>query len=261
MRIAPEEAKACCATSYAGEAARFLLGDAFHPGGAELTRELLAMLSLRPGSTLLDVASGPGTSALLAARETGCRVIGVELSAENVERARAAAAAEQLDRVTFVQGDAEALPLDDGSADAALCECALCLFPDKPAAAAELARVLRPGGVLAISDVTADPDRLPPELRTMVAWASCVADARPLDEIAALLAAAGLRVRTVESRSVLALALVDRIEARLRFARILGRRMPAELRDSVESGLALATAARDAIGTGALGYGIVFAER
>lgn len=261
MTISDEAVKACCATSYASEATRFLLGDSFHPGGVELTRELLAALSLRPGSVLLDVASGPGTSALVAARETGCTVVGVELSPDNVERARAAAAADHLDRVTFLQGDAESLPLDGASVDAALCECALCLFPDKPAAAAEIARVLRPGGVVAISDVTADPERLPPELRTLTAWASCVADARPLDEIAGILAAAGLRVRSTESRSALALSLVERIEGRLRVARMLGDRIPADLAGSVESGLQLTAAARDAIATGALGYGLVIASR
>lgn len=261
MTLSSETVKACCASSYASEATRFLLGASFHPGGVALTRELLAALSLGPGSVLLDVASGPGTSALVAARETGCTVVGVELSTDNVERARAVAAAERLDRVTFLEGDAEALPLGEASVDAVLCECALCLFPDKPAAAREIARVLRPEGVVAISDVTADPDQLAPELRSLTAWASCVADARPLDEIASILAAAGLRVRSTESRSVLALSLVERIEGRLRVARMLGDRIPAELAGNIESGLRLASAARDAIGTGALGYGIVIASR
>ena len=64
MTLAPEEAKACCAAAYSSAAARFLLGDSSHPGGAELTSRLIRALRVGPGATGVDVASGPGTSAL-----------------------------------------------------------------------------------------------------------------------------------------------------------------------------------------------------
>jgi hypothetical protein len=257
-----EEIKSCCSDTYGGEAARFLLGDTFHPGGTDLTRRMLGTLRLAAGATLVDVGSGPGTSAVLAARELGCEVVGVDLSAENVSVARAAAArADVSDRARFVQGDAESLPLADACADAALCECALCLFPDKRAAAAELSRVLRPGGRLALSDVTADPRRLPAGLTTLAAWAACVADARPLSATAALLETGGFEIEHVEAHDELVLELVERVRARLRLARMLGERLPEQLVGKVEAGLELAEAAREAIAAGVLGYGVLIARR
>lgn len=262
MTLVPSEIKACCAASYSGPVARFLLGDTFHPGGSALTSRLLEALQVGAAATVLDVASGPGTSAILAARQLGCSVVGVELSVENVAAANGAArSAGVAGRVRFVHGDAEFLPLADASVDGALCECAFCLFPDKAAAAAELARVLRPGARLALSDVTADPDRLPPELSGITAWAACVADARPLDEIVALLEQAGLDVERGEGQDTLVKDVVDRVEARLRLARFLDPQLALDLGPGIERALALIPAVREAIDGGALGYGIVVARR
>ncbi|MHB1571509.1 MAG: class I SAM-dependent methyltransferase, partial [Solirubrobacteraceae bacterium] len=199
MTLAAEDVKACCVTAYSSPAARWLLGDSFHPGGAALTSRLGRALQVGAGKLVLDVASGPGTSALQLARETGCDVLGVDLAAESVASAtRAAAKAGLSGSVRFLQGDAEALPLADQAADGALCECALCTFPDKKRAARELARVLRPGGTVAISDITALREELPPELMSMQAWVACIADAKPLDEIASLLEQGGLVVERTE---------------------------------------------------------------
>lgn len=259
MTVAPEELKSCCATAYASAAARFLLGDSFHPGGAALTSRLARSLGVGPGSRVVDVASGPGASALQLARETGCEVIGVDLSAESVAAARQAAAAAGLDgRVSFVEGDAEALPLPDASADGALCECALCTFPDKRAAARELARVLRPGGRLALSDMTAVPSRLPAELTTLQGWIACVADARPLEETAALLEREGLVVESLERHDEALVALVDRIEARLSVAAMVSN---GGLGLDLERGRELVASAREAVAAGALGYGALVARR
>lgn len=258
MTQASEEIKACCAAAYGSPAARILLGHSFHPGGARLTRELVRALGLGAASRAVDVASGPGTSSLLLARETGATVVGVDLSPANVAEATLAAESAELHgRVSFLCGDAEALPLEDASVDGALCECALCTFPDKRAAAAELARVLRPGGRLALSDMTADPARLPEELRTVGAWVACIADARPLEEVAALLSAAGFDVDQPVRHDEALLALLDRVESRLRVLAIAGVASTAE----VEQGAALAALARDAVAASTLGYGSVTATR
>lgn len=262
MTTTASEIKACCAASYTGAPARFLLGDTFHPGGLELTRRLLGDLRVGAAHTIVDVASGPGTSAILAARDLGCSVVGVELSAANVVAAATAALGAGVgDRVRFLEGDAESLPLADETADGALCECALCLFPNKPAALDELARVLRPGARLALSDVTAHPQRLPEALSGLAAWAACVADARPLEEIAALVADAGLTVERAEAHDGLLTELVGRVEARLRLARVMRHGLPADLEANVERALELVGAAREAISDGALGYCIVVARR
>jgi hypothetical protein len=96
---------------------------------------------------------------------------------------------------------------------------ALCTFPGKPQAAAEFARVLRPGGRAGITDVTAAPDRLPPELTGVATRIACVADARPLDEYAAILAAAALRTVRTERHDQAMARMIDQIEARLNLLR------------------------------------------
>lgn len=245
MTLAADEIKACCAAAYSSPAARFLLGDSFHPGGAALTAQLARALRVGPSDLVVDVACGPGTSAHQLARETGCAVIGVDL----------APPAETDDpRVRFLRGDAEALPLDDASVDGALCECALCTFPDKDAAAAELARVLRPGARVALADLTADPARLPASLTSLQAWVACIADARPLDEIATRLERAGLAVEERVQHDDALAGMLDRVEARLQVAALLAP-------DAIASAHALLGDARGALEAGLLGYGVVIARR
>lgn len=249
------EAKTCCAAAYASEAARWLLGDSFHPGGAGLTSRLASALAAGPGDLVVDVGSGRGTSAIQVARETGCHVLGVELAAELVEQAQQAAREAGLAAtVRFRQGDAEALPLGDHVADGVLCECSFCLFPDKETAAAELARVLRAGGRLALADIVADSQQLPAELTSLAGWVSCLGGAGPLEETATLFEEAGLRIEALERHDEALAALLDRVEARLRLARRLDG-------DLAARGLELAAAARDALEGGALGYGVVVANR
>ena len=138
MTVAAEHVKACCASVYGSAAARYLLGERLHPGGAELTSRLIGALEAHRGQTLADIACGPGASALQLARETGCEVMGIDLSRQNVAYAsRSAAEAGLTHRVSFTRGDAESLPLADASIDGALCECALCTFPEKAAAPAQ----------------------------------------------------------------------------------------------------------------------------
>lgn len=256
------DVKSCCAAVYSSEAVHWLLGDALHPGGAELTDRLARALGVASDDVVLDIGSGLGTSALLIARATGCAVVGVDLSPANVEQATARAAAAGLaGRVRFVEGDAEALPLADASVDGAVSECSLCLVPDKAAAVRELARVLRPGARVAISDVTAVPGELPRELRTLSAWTACFADARPLVDLAALLEEGGLVVEELEEHDELLRALVDRVESRLRLASLVGDRLPADLGERLAGGLALADAATHALDAGVVGYGAVYATR
>ena len=259
MTVAAEQVKACCASVYGSAAARYLLGERLHPGGAELTSRLIDTLEAHHGQTLADIACGPGASALQLARETDCEVIGIDLSPQNVADAwRSAAEAGLTNRVTFTRGDAESLPLADASIDGALCECALCTFPEKAAAAAELARALRPGARLALSDVTVAGE-LPPELRTLAAWVACVADARSLAQIVALLEDAALTVAHTETHDGALVDLLERVEARLRAASVLA---PAAVgADSVERGLELLLAAREAVNEERLGYAVVIAER
>jgi arsenite methyltransferase len=227
-----------------------------------LTRRLADRLHLHAGARVLDVASGRGTTALMLAREFGVDVTGVDLSQANVAQAGGAAQAAGLaDRTRFQTGDAERLPAPDGAFDAVMCECAFCTFPDKPTAAAELVRVLRPGGQLGITDVTVAAGRLPAELTSLGAWIACVADARPVDEYAAFLAAAGLRVTHTERHDAAIAAMVDQIEARLTLVRMTARARAEALGVDLDRAPAVLAAVRTAIGDGIIGYALLAAEK
>jgi hypothetical protein len=256
MTLDSQSVKACCARVYASDAASYLLGENFHPGGNALTDELARTLDVAAGQIVVDIGSGPGTSAHRVAASTGCTVVGIDIAAGS--SARTASKHVGIGRVRFVCGDAEALPVADASADGALSECSFCLFPDKRAAAREVARVLRRGARLALSDVTGDPARLPPALRNLDSHVACLAEALPLEVIAALLSDAGLTVERVHRRDDVVVPLLERIGAQLRLARLVGGTPLAGVTERAEEVLA---AAWDAFRAGSIGYGVVVARR
>jgi hypothetical protein len=256
------ETKACCAAAYGSDAVALLLGESYHPGGLGLTRRLADRLRLRGGDRVLDVASGRGTTALLLAAEYQADVTGVDLSLTNIALGNDAARSTGLaDQARFQLGDAERLPVEDADFDAVVCECAFCTFPDKPTAADELARVLRPGGRLGITDVTVDSTRLPPELSGPSARIACVADARPLDEYTDLLTAAGLIVTRTERHDAAVAAMLDQIEARLTLARMTAHDQAEALGVDFEHAPTLIAAVRAAISDGVIGYALITAQK
>ncbi len=254
--------KQCCAMAYGSDAARFLLGDSFHPGGVELTIELAGKLNLTPGSILLDVASGKGTSAFAVAERFGCRVIGVDLSEANIVDANTEAAKRGLsDRVQFQLADAEQLPFPPAHFDAILCECAFCTFPDKAKAASEFAKVLRPGGRIGISDLTRVAAPLP-QLDGLLAWIACIGDAQPLESYAAWLAGAGFTIITGDERNHCLHQMVQQIQAKLLLADIMIGLKKLDL-PGLDSKQAkeFAKAAKNAIGNNQLGYALLVAQK
>jgi arsenite methyltransferase len=252
--------KACCARLYESDAVRWLLDGELHPGGQQLTRRLAQLAGVRRGHRVLDVACGSGATALQLARELSCDVVGVDLGTRAIEHATEAADGAGLQaRARFVLGDAEALPFPDGGFNVALSECSLCTFPDKRRAVGEMARVVPPGGTIAIADVTANGNALPAPLRSVAARVACVADARSADDYASLLRDAGCELVAVETHDDDLRAMADRVEARLRVARMLSP--PGEQRNRVVEALSLARLAIDAIAGGALGYALIAARR
>jgi arsenite methyltransferase len=261
-QVSEPSVKQCCANVYGSAAAKYLLGDSFHPGGLRLTEELAGLLALTPDSLVLDVASGKGTSAFFLAEKFGCRVFGVDLSEENVQQANAEAHAKGLsEKVEFQLGDAESLPFASGVFDAILCECAFCTFPSKAVAAAEFYRVLKTGGRVGISDVTKDATHLP-GLDGLLAWIACIGDAQSLDQYADWLRKANLTVATRRPRDHYLQEMVQAIRGKLLVADILIGLKKLDLRGlDLQQAKAFSKAAQDAIATGRLGYGLLVASK
>ena len=257
--------KTCCADLYASDWARLLLGDSLHPGGLALTERLGVLVGLEAESRVLDLAAGHGTSALHLARVFGCQVVGVDYSPRNVALAREAADRAGLaDRVQFSAGDAERLSgLDDNRFDAVLCECAYCTFPDKAAAAREIARVLRPGGRFGLSDLTRSGP-LPPELQGLLARIACIADALPVEGYIQACEAVGLRTERVEAHDEALAELVRQVRGRLLGAELLAKLQRLELPGAVADlahAKVLARCAAEAVQAGALGYSLIIAAK
>ena len=153
----------------------------------------LRHLELAPGETVLDLGSGAGVDAFLAAREVGPkgRVIGVDMTPAMLDKARANVGKAGVDNVEFREGRLESLPVDSASVDAVTSNCVINLVPDKGAVFAEVARVLKPGGRLVISDIILDgalPDAI---AKDVYAYVGCVSGAMLRDEYFGLLRRAG----------------------------------------------------------------------
>jgi hypothetical protein len=258
----PAEIKACCAAAYGQDAVALVLGESYHPGGLSLTRRLADALGLRRGWRVVDVASGPGATARLLAAEYAVTVDAVDLGESTVERARSATVEAGLaERVRFHLGDAERLPLPDGSADAVVCECALCTFPNKAMAAAEFARVLRPGGRIGITDVVVAEQGLPAELTTLAAWVACIADARPLAGYVDILATAGLVTSHVEEHDGALARMIEQIEGRVRLLRMTAADRLAAAGIDAQAVLRYTGLAKQAVADEVIGYRLLIAEK
>jgi SAM-dependent methyltransferase len=218
----------CCGSSR--EVARFLgyaevdLG--LLPKGTNLGLGCGAPLEhLAPaaGETVLDLGSGAGIDVLIAARRVGesGRAIGVDMTPEMLEAARANAARAGIANVEFREGRLEHLPVANGSVDAVTSNCVINLVPDKRAVFAEVARVLRPGGRLVISDIVLDGVLPETVCSDVMAYVGCVAGAERRDEYFRMLTESGFG-------EVEVLKDVD-------FLEITGKAAPAELQALLES--------------------------
>ncbi len=165
----------------------------------------IALAGMKPGEVVLDIGSGGGLDAFLAAGKVGPtgKVIGVDMTPAMLERARASAERNHIANVEFRQGYAEELPVMDGEVDVIISNCVINLTEDKGRVFREAFRVLKPGGRLEVSDmVTSGP--VPLELRQSAAgWAECVTGALPEQEYLDLIAQAGFEnVTTRRSASM-----------------------------------------------------------
>jgi arsenite methyltransferase len=153
-----------------------------------------AVADLHEGETVLDLGSGAGADVLISARRVGAsgRAIGLDMTDEMLELARANAVQAGVGNAECVKGYIEDIPLPDASVDVVISNCVINLAGDKAKVLAEAARVLRPGGRFAVSDVIADPDMDEATRSDMAAYTGCIAGALTEQEFRAALSAAGL---------------------------------------------------------------------
>ena len=167
----------------------------------------LAAAHVQPGETVLDLGSGAGLDAFIAARHVGAegKVIGVDMTPEMIAKARQNAALAGVDNVEFRQGLIEEMPVADGEVDVVISNCVINLSPDKAATFHEAFRVLRPGGRLAVSDIVLTAPLPEAVAASIAAYVGCLAGAALLDDYLGLLRDAGfVDVEVVESRAAIA---------------------------------------------------------
>lgn len=160
----------------------------------------VALASLKPGETVVDLGSGGGFDSFLAAKQVGetGRVIGVDMTPEMVSKARRNAEKIGAGTVEFRLGEIEHLPVGDNSADIIMSNCVVNLSPDKLSVYREAYRVLKPGGRLAISDIMATAP-LPEEIKKdLELLSACVGGAETLADTEQMLRKAGFRDIRIE---------------------------------------------------------------
>ena len=226
-----DETAVCCSAFYEQELVQQLMGDSFHPGGIDLTKRLINRLNLPAKSKVADIACGIGTTTCLLANDFCLNATGIDFSEKNIDRARERLASKNAapsalavvasdghssdsdccsaapGEAVFQQGSADRLPLDDQSLDAVICECAVSTFSDQQAAASEFYRVLKPGGVFAMTDMVVDGE-LPENVATNLAPWTCMANAHRVTGYQSLFLKNGFSVASYvdESHTLLELA-------------------------------------------------------
>jgi len=217
-RIATDETEGCCAPSCCGssesaqaESASLALGYskeelASIPDGADLgvgCGNPLALQQLSGGETVLDLGSGAGIDAFIAAARVGPagKVIGVDMTPQMLQRARENAARGGYDNVEFRLGEIESLPVADNTVDVVISNCVINLSPDKGRVFREALRVLKPGATLAVSDIVLDGE-LPEAVRGSVeAYVGCISGASQREDYLQAIRDAGFAQVEVQSEN------------------------------------------------------------
>jgi len=196
----------CCSSSSCGPPAQYVAWKiGYSPSDIESVPEdsllglgcgnPVALASLKEGETVLDLGSGGGIDVFLAAKKVGPegKVIGVDMTQEMVERAKASALKNGYANVEFRLGEIESLPVDDETVDVIISNCVINLAPDKQKVFQEAYRVLKPDGRLLVSDLVTEGE-LPEEVRSSFdAWAGCIAGALEKSDYLNKIAAAGFK--------------------------------------------------------------------
>jgi arsenite methyltransferase len=158
------------------------------------------LLGLKEGETVLDLGSGSGMDTFVAALGVGPsgRVIGVDMTDEQRDKAERLRDRAKFSNVTYIKGYIESIPRESASVDAVISNGVINLSPDKAAVFREAARVLKPGGRLAIADIVTETQLPSTIVCNSTLWAACIGGAMQQDDYRSAIAAAGLQLSTVE---------------------------------------------------------------
>lgn len=200
---AQQESSNCCGDSTTPEQIDHLSRIYETPDAADLPEEVtglsmgcgdpITLAKLKPGQTVLDLGSGGGIDCFLAGRNVGPsgHVIGVDMTAQMIEKARANKIKVGAENVEFRLGEIEHLPVADDTVDVIISNCVINLSPDKPQVFREAYRALKPGGYMAVSDIVTDGP-LPAVIKKSIsAWAGCIAGAMDVNDYIDAIEAAG----------------------------------------------------------------------
>lgn len=201
----------CCTDVYQLPITKLLLGDSFHPGGLKLTQQLAQQSLINRNSLVLDIACGQATSAKYLVEQYGATVFALDLGLDNLKEVQSTL---RSNKIKLVMADAHQLPFPDNSLDVVLCECALCTFDDRDIALAEILRVLKPNGVIALSDFFLN-QTIPSSLKQPLSKWLCIGDALSEVENKKQLIKIGFnRLKFIDQSKVI-FESIDQIQAKL----------------------------------------------
>jgi arsenite methyltransferase len=160
---------------------------------------MLDLATIKPGETILDLGSGSGTDAFIAAHLTGPtgRVMGVDMTDAQLAKARRLRDRHDARNLVFVEGLIEDPPAEQGAIDVVISNGVINLAPDKDAVFAAIAQALKPGGRLAVADIVSERELIERTRRNVALWAACIAGAVTRDDYLGGIEAAGLTIQTV----------------------------------------------------------------
>ena len=261
MNVREDTLSRCCSSLYELPLTALLLGDSFHPGGIALTKRLAEMAFVGPDDRVLDVACGTGMTAHALTQEFGAKVVGIDYSASLIDRANQhGISPDYRCRPRFCQASVLRLPIQSASQDIVFCECALCTFPDPMLALVEFFRVLRPGGRLAISDITIDKP-VPASLQNILSHNICVAGAKSVNQYQSMIAKTGFANIRAQTTDHVLLEMLERIERQLQLGEVILEMQRLKLPEQGPETRQTLVEAREFLSSGGAGYALITARK
>lgn len=254
--------KRCCADFYQEKISRLLFGKSMHPGALDLTKDLSERLGLQESSRVLDLACGVGTTAIFLAKNFGCHVTGLDLAEGNIEEAKKLllSHSDVSELVDFRIGDAECIDLEDQIFDCVVCECSLCLFPNKKKAVEEIYRVTKNGGKIGMSDIVVRGS-IPQSLRDNLYRFVCLLEAENDETYKTFLQSVGFANICIYDKKNAIIQLLDDIKKKMFVIELLKGLGKIELKVDLERTKRAVREIRECVNSGIISYALITGEK